>query len=98
MWSHTSVNLDEAEQKARNEVGDKVNVISFIKKNKETNPIVARRHYICTGNLRKICRFPTGKVRNSRSTVPLLTTSFDLHCGQQSVAEEWTILKVSTPS
>ena len=58
LWAHTSVNLDLAYQNAQKEIGDKVNVIEYIKENNQPRPIVARRHYIKTGNLRAFsCNF-----------------------------------------
>jgi hypothetical protein len=52
LWSHTSVNLDAAYEAATRAVGHHRKVTAHIKDNLDTRPIVARRHYIQTGNLR----------------------------------------------
>ncbi len=52
LWSHTSVNLDAAYDEASRAVGHSRRVASRIKDRLDVRPIVARRHYINTGNLR----------------------------------------------
>src|SRR6266536_745395 len=52
LWPHTSVNLDKAYDDARKAVAASQSVAPYIKEFLETRPIVARRHYIQTGNLR----------------------------------------------
>jgi hypothetical protein len=52
LWPHTSVNLEHAYEDARRTLGSPQRVSSLIEKDLETRPIVARRHYIETGNLR----------------------------------------------
>ena len=52
LWSHTSVNLDAAYEAAARAVGHHRKVTAHIKDNLDTRPLVARRHYIQTGNLR----------------------------------------------
>jgi hypothetical protein len=52
LWPHTSVNLEKAYEDARKAVDTPQRVASLIKDSLETRPIVARRHYIETGNLR----------------------------------------------
>ena len=52
LWPHTSVDLEKAYEDARRVVDDPQHVGSFIKDSLESLPIVARRHYIETGNLR----------------------------------------------
>ncbi len=52
LWPHTSVDLEKAYDDARRAVQTPQRVASFIKEHLETRPIVARRHYIETGNLR----------------------------------------------
>lgn len=52
LWPHTSVNLDKAYDDARKAVAASQGVAPYIKEFLETRPIVARRHYIQTGNLR----------------------------------------------
>lgn len=52
LWPHTSVNLEKAYEDARRVVDAPQHVGSFIKDSLESRPLVARRHYIETGNLR----------------------------------------------
>lgn len=52
LWPHTSVNLDRAYQEAAKAIPTHVRVASLIREDLETRPLVARRHYIETGNLR----------------------------------------------
>jgi hypothetical protein len=52
LWPHTSVDLEKAIDDARRAVQTPECVGSLIKENLESRPIVARRHYIETGNLR----------------------------------------------
>ena len=52
LWSHTSVNLDAAYDEASRAIGHSRRVASRIKDRLDVRPIVARRHYINTGNLR----------------------------------------------
>jgi len=52
LWSHTSVNLDAAYDEASRVIGHSRRVASRIKDRLDTRPVVARRHYINTGNLR----------------------------------------------
>ncbi len=52
LWPHTSVDLEKAYDDARRAVQTPQRVASCIKDYLETRPIVARRHYIETGNLR----------------------------------------------
>ncbi len=52
LWPHTSVDIEKAHDEARRAVQTPQRVASFIKEHLETRPIVARRHYIETGNLR----------------------------------------------
>ena len=52
LWPHTSVDLDAAYKKAERAVGDIQSVSEQIKTYLDSRPIVARRHYIETGNLR----------------------------------------------
>ena len=57
LWPHTSVDLDAVYEKAERAVGDIQHVSERIKDYLDPRPIVARRHYIETGNLRhfEIC-------------------------------------------
>lgn len=52
LWPHTSVDLDSAFKDAERAVGSIDNVSEHIQAYLEPRPIVARRHYIETGNLR----------------------------------------------
>lgn len=52
LWPHTSVDLEKAYEEARRSIDTPQRVGSLIKESLETRPIVARRHYIETGNLR----------------------------------------------
>jgi len=52
LWPHTSVNLERAYEDARIAVGPISKVSSLISEYLEQRPVVARRHYIQTGNLR----------------------------------------------
>lgn len=52
LWPHTSVNLERAYHEALKAVPLPAHVAPLIKDSLETRPLVARRHYIETGNLR----------------------------------------------
>ncbi|HEY1757084.1 MAG TPA: hypothetical protein VGG72_17045 [Bryobacteraceae bacterium] len=52
LWPHSSVDLETAYEDACRAVEPPQNVASVIKDWLETRPVVARRHYIETGNLR----------------------------------------------
>ena len=52
LWPHTSVDLEKAYDNARRGVDDSKRVAGFIKASLDSRPLVARRHYIETGNLR----------------------------------------------
>jgi hypothetical protein len=52
LWPHTSVNLERAYQDARDAVFVPQRIGPLIREKLETRPLVARRHYIETGNLR----------------------------------------------
>ena len=52
LWPHTSVNLERAYQEALKAVPTPTSVGTVIRSDLETRPLVARRHYIETGNLR----------------------------------------------
>jgi hypothetical protein len=53
LWPHTSVNLEKAYEDASRALGPAPNrVASYIEAYLDTRPLVARRHYIETGNLR----------------------------------------------
>jgi hypothetical protein len=52
LWPHSSADLEKAYDDARRATAAPLHVSSVIKDFLETRPIVARRHYIETGNLR----------------------------------------------
>ena len=52
LWPHTSVKLERAYQDARDTIPPPKNIGPLIREKLETRPLVARRHYIETGNLR----------------------------------------------
>lgn len=52
LWPHTSVNLERAYQEACAAVQNPQRIGPHIQEQLETRPLVARRHYIKTGNLR----------------------------------------------
>lgn len=52
LWPHTCVDLEKAMEDARQAVDPSQRVAGLIKDYLETRPVVARRHYIKTGNLR----------------------------------------------
>jgi len=52
LWPHTSVNLERAYEDACRAVGTPQRISSLLQGSLETRPLVARRHYIETGNLR----------------------------------------------
>ncbi len=52
LWPHTSVDLEKAYEDARRATDTPQRVANLIKDYLETRPVVARRHYIETGNLR----------------------------------------------
>jgi len=60
LWPHTSVNLEKAYQNACQAVGTTQRISALIQESLETRPLVARRHYIETGNLRHfaVCYIP----------------------------------------
>jgi hypothetical protein len=52
LWSHTSINLDSAYEDAGRATMQTQRVAASVKERLDSRPIVARRHYIQTGNLR----------------------------------------------
>jgi hypothetical protein len=52
LWPHSSVNLELAYENARKSIGTPQRIAPLLSKQFETRPLVARRHYIQTGNLR----------------------------------------------
>lgn len=52
LWPHSSVDLEKVYEEACRAIDAPQNVASLIKDSLETRPVVARRHYIETGNLR----------------------------------------------
>ncbi|TAM79684.1 MAG: hypothetical protein EPN47_17960 [Acidobacteria bacterium] len=65
LWPHTSVNLEKAYGEATRRLGQAPRrVAPYIDTYLETRPIVARRHYIKTGNLRhfEVCFSPVDQL------------------------------------
>jgi hypothetical protein len=52
LWSHTSVNLEAAYEAASRAIGQPQRVAAQVMELLDARPLVARRHYIQTGNLR----------------------------------------------
>lgn len=52
LWPHTSVDLEQAYEEARCKIEKPESVAGLIRNYLEMRPVVARRHYIETGNLR----------------------------------------------
>ena len=52
LWSHSSVDLEKAYERANRAIGTPRLVATLLEGFVETRPLVARRHYIETGNLR----------------------------------------------
>jgi hypothetical protein len=52
LWPHTCVDLEKAYEVASRAIDESRRVADFVKDFTETRPVVARRHYIETGNLR----------------------------------------------
>lgn len=52
LWPHTSINLDASLDDAKKAIGKPKRVSKIVKDYIDPSPIVARRHYIQTGNLR----------------------------------------------
>ena len=52
LWSHASVNLEAAYESASRALGHAHRVAAHVTEHLDARPIVARRHYIQTGNLR----------------------------------------------
>lgn len=52
LWPYTSVDLDRAREDAQRAIGTVARVVPLVRDFLQTNSLVARRHYIETGNLR----------------------------------------------
>lgn len=99
LWSHTSVNLDSAYEEAGRAVGLAHRVTSLVKERVDSRPIVARRHYIQTGNLRHFevvyCSlFELGKAASTardkadgRIIIPLCETAEEAHLARRYAQE-----------
>lgn len=95
LWSHTSINLDAAYEEASRAVGHSRRVASRIKGGLDARPIVARRHYINTGNLRhfdvayceigelgSFVRAPEGDA-DGRIVIPLCETTEEVQAAER---------------
>lgn len=76
LWPFTSVNLDRAYEDAQRAVGSVSRVVPLIKDYLKTNFLVARRHYIETGNLRHFA-VHYGSVADLQDVVKVKTDSCD---------------------
>lgn len=52
LWPHASVNLEQRIEEAREKVTRPSKIASFVRERLDARPVVARRHYIQTGNMR----------------------------------------------
>lgn len=70
LWPHTSINLEKAYEDASRALGSTQRITSLIQKYLETRPLVARRHYIQTGNLRhfSVHYLPTNELDTALKT------------------------------
>jgi hypothetical protein len=102
LWGHTSINLELAYEEAGRVVGSHRRVTDLIKHFLDTRPIVARRHYIQTGNLRhfdvqycsvvELERALAGELQRSdgKLVIPLLETREEIIQAQSIVAKKKT--------
>ena len=91
LWSHASVNLEAAYEEAGRTVAHQQRVAQRVKEYLDNRPIVARRHYIQTGNLRhfdvEYCSLPeleslalSAQERvDGRVIIPLIETPEEAH-------------------
>lgn len=62
LWPHASVNLEQRIEEAREKLTHASPIAQVVREKLDSRPIVARRHYIRTGNLRHFdVRFITGR-------------------------------------
>jgi hypothetical protein len=52
LWPHASVNLEQRSEEAREKVTRVSRIATVVRERLDSRPVVARRHYIQTGNLR----------------------------------------------
>ena len=52
LWSHSSVNLEQAKVTADEEISQSPPIADIVRERLDARPVVARRHYIQSGNLR----------------------------------------------
>lgn len=52
LWPHASVNLEQRFEEAREQLTQVTRIATVVREKLESRPVVARRHYIITGNLR----------------------------------------------
>jgi hypothetical protein len=71
LWPHTSVNLDKCYEAASRAIGTPGRIAEVIRSYLETRPLVARRHYIESGNLRHFnVLYVTSADLTSREALP----------------------------
>jgi hypothetical protein len=99
LWGHSSINLEIAYEEAGKTVGSHRRVADLIKRHLDTRPVVARRHYIQTGNLRhfQITYCEVGEVvrivpenpqnADGRIVIPLLETKEDVLAAEAAIRE-----------
>ena len=94
LWSHTSVDLEAAYERATKAIGPVRKVGPALLNILESHPIVARRHYIQTGNLRyfDVCYAPVEEIERFASSpttadglivVALCETTEDCRAGEK---------------
>ncbi|MGA1840965.1 MAG: hypothetical protein ACMUIU_10100 [bacterium] len=113
LWPYTSVNLDNAYNDALKSVSTPQRITPFIKEYLETRPLVARRHYIKTGNLRHFeIKYVTAdevhyhlsvehKNSDGRILIPLCETEEERHTAiklaKNEACRKWPNLLIAVP-
>jgi hypothetical protein len=103
LWGHTSINLELAYEEAAKAVGSHRKATDLVKRYLDVRPIVARRHYIKTGNLRHFAiqycslaeleRISSETIRDAdgKLVIPLLETKEEMLQAQRIVeAMSWS--------
>lgn len=98
VWSTSSVNLDDALAAAKKAIGPVTNLPELIRERLEIRPMVARKHYISTGNLRYFDvkyvdiaslseQLSTTSTADGYVIVPLCETPADVSAAQKFVLD-----------
>jgi hypothetical protein len=101
VWSTSSVNLDDAQVEAKKAIGPTTNLPALIRERLEIRPMVARRHYISTGNLRYFDvkyvdvaslgdELATNSTADGYVIVPLCETAADVSAAKNFVLDSAT--------